>query len=280
MKFEVAGREVDFRPAHVLFVLSIIILLILVLALVSVLATFALTGSFTSESFLGANVDVLGVFSLITAPVLAFLLLRFSGIAKMKNDGALCRSLAAGRAIINIGLALLAVIASFAVGLYTKETLLFSALALAGNLLSACAEAIIMYLWLLFFLAPGKGRAMEAASKAGIFAVVYFIIQGIAIVLLSNASDNLVAVALDYGNIRFILFNFIFAFPLLYSMKEKEDPQAYKLFAALIVGAALMYSINSLMTFGGWSWVVGVVESIVELSIIYALSKKDILKTF
>jgi len=280
MKFDVAGREVDFRLAHVLYVLSIVVLLILALALITIPATFALTGSFSSEDFLRTNVDVLGVFSLITAPVLAFLLLRFSGIAKMKNDTALCRSLAAGDATINIGLALLAVIAAFAVGLYTKETLLFSALALAGNLLSVLAGAIIIYLWLLFFLKPDAIKAKGTAIKAGIFAVVYFIIQGIAIVLMSHASDNLAAVQLDYENIRFILSSFVFAFPLLYGMKERDDREAYLLFAGLFIGAATMYGIYSLMTYGGWFWAVGIVESAVELAIIYALSKKDILKTF
>ncbi|MCI0503895.1 hypothetical protein L0Y65_04240 [Candidatus Micrarchaeota archaeon] len=281
MKFTVAKREVDLQPIHVLYVLAILLLFVIALTLAVALATFVLTGGFSMEDFLIIQVDFLGIFSIISTPVLAFLLLRFSGILKMKNNVAFCRSLAASDAVISIGLALLAVLAGFAFGLYTLQELPSAAIALAGNTLSSLAGAIVMYLWLLLILKPDGKRAKETGIKAGIFAIVYFMIHGVIVVLLSHAADDLVAVQLDWENIRFIISNFMFAFPLLYFMKEKEDREAYLLFAGLFIGAELMYGVNTLLAdAGGWFWILEIALAIAELGIIYALSKKDILKTF
>lgn len=281
MKFAVANREVDLQPIHVLYVLAILFLFVFALALIVALATFALTGSLSMDDFLRIQVDFLGVFSIISAPVLAFLLLRFSRMIKLKNDAALCRSLAASDAAVSIGLALLAVLAGFTFGLYTLQTLPFAAIALAGNVLSSLAGAIVMYLWLMFILKPDAEKAKGTAIKAVIFAIVYFIIHGVIVVLLSHAADDLVAVQLDWENIRFIISNFMFAFPLLHFMKEKEDNEAYLLFFGLFIGAELMYGVNTLLSdAGGWFWILGIALAIAELGIIYALSKKDILKTF
>ena len=278
MKFGVLGREVELRPIHVLYVIAVEMAYILVFMAALVAATLALTGGVSPESIADTNVSLIGAITIVAQPLTAFLLLGLSGFAGLRKDVGLCRSLAVSRAAISLGFWFLGVLASLGIGIAT-QTPMFSAAASIGGFLAVLYSAIVMYLWLLIFLKPEKANVKDAAARAVAFAVIYFIVQGAAVVLMSHASDSLAAVQLDTNALAMLVGSAMLAFPLIYHLGGKEDRRAMYAFAALYIGATAVSNIPALLS-GDAFGAVAIAERAVELLLIYAIARKDILKTF
>ncbi|HSB47631.1 MAG TPA: hypothetical protein VLD37_06470 [Candidatus Bilamarchaeum sp.] len=278
MKFKVAGRDVNVAPSHILIYFGFVVLFVIALMAAAVILTSA-QGQESSEDALAKNSALLtGVIGAVMEPLLAFLLIRVSGVFKLKNDVALCRSLAGASAFIWAGLSLLGLIAGLAGGIVTAELALPYAVSWAGSLMVLLASSITFYLWLLIFLQPDRIRAKDAAIKAAAFALLYFIIQEAVVVLLQYAHGYPAGISLDAQALMWVLDSFVFGFALLYHMKEKPDREAYQLFAALFVGGALISVLDSVPS--DPFVLIGAAEAAVQLGLIYLFSKKDTLKTF
>jgi hypothetical protein len=295
MKFTIAKREVDVRLEHIILVAVLFIILATGIMLLSLAVAFAATGGLAPENIVWASVYVTTILSVVSGPVISYLILEAGGIAKMKRDVAFCRSVSAASFIISASVCI--IIFAFLFAAQAVETMAFSGgygdgsqvlemfplfgLPLfAGELLSMGAGAAMGYFWLLLVLEFKPVRIKNAIGNAFAFAIILFLLDQAVIFALDYQLGNVQAWEFDGSMVVALIRDFIFAFVILYhALGRKLDTEAAGLFAGVYLAATVAFTIHNTLAVP-WpviSLIAEVARAIIAIALLYALSRtKDI----
>jgi len=297
MKFAVANREVDVRLEHIILVAVLSIILATGVMLLSLVVAFAGTGGLDPIDIVRASAYVATILSVVSGPVMAYLILEAGGIAKMKRDVAFCRSVSAASFIVTgtlyavffafLLLFLVAdALAKYSQGPYAYGSNLPFIFPLLGipmivaQYLSLGAGTIISYLWLLLVLEFKPGRIKNAIGFAFVFAILLFLLDQTMIFAVEYQLGNVQTWEFDGSMVVMLIRDFMFAFVILYHvLGKKPDIEAAGLFAGVYLAATVAFTIHNTLAvpWPAISLIAEIGRAIAALALLYALSRaKDI----
>jgi len=282
MEFELLGRKIDVRLAHIALFLASIIAMAILSMLIIVAVVLIRTGGLDSEAFLYYQMTLTKDLVVILLPLGPLLLLMMAGFDKMKKDVALCRSLAGACFLFTVLFTITIYIISLIILHYQPDPVDI-VISVLSKTLGSANGAISFYLWLLIFLSPERKRLADAAIYAVFFAVVMLVISPsvwlFAFSGLQTAIDlDILARSFQFGSdalfegIRYM----ILAMPLLYStLGKKLDRDAAYLFAGLYLGAGLLGAVSDYLSFSGaWQGILAsFITRAIGLGLLYLISR-------
>lgn len=226
---EILGQEISVKWQHLLIVSAVPLAIGLLLAAIGLAYGLLSGASDPFEALYGSMVAMSPIYSIIAAPLLAYLYLY--GARLMKLGGRLSSSLAGAEFLVwGLGYAILAVLTMLILGLYEYAPLhLFAYLSVSfvNTLLNAFVASMLTYLWLLLFTGYDGKRLRAAAPGALLFSMAVFVAGSSLVHLLSASGLESSAVDFTMGGILFGIGNgFVFALPILYSFR-RTGPWAY-----------------------------------------------------
>lgn len=251
MKFDVLGRDVDFRLKHLLLNLGALLAILIPLFLVGFVAAVIAAGGVDMLLAQQYQIWLVTALSAVSLPLVALVLLALSWLLQMKKDVNMCRSLASGYFALYAFVALVSAVTFFSLGFSPGiQQTLFGFLA---SLASFAAGAILLYLWLLIFLKPDKERITYIAPYALVFTIVIVVAGSMTDAAMSGAP---LLSTLEHPE-RFLHLDilvdavqqYLFALSILYFMLGKKiEVKAAYLFAGLYVAPNLLAIISADMT--------------------------------
>lgn len=271
MEITVAGRVVPLRLEHFFAVFAALIIVALAAMIATAVSALALSGSLDQDSLVRQTAIVGDVVTAIGMPLFAFLFLRMAGIFRMEKDALLCRSLASANAILAM--------AVNAAGLFLLIGLaggfgLPDLISLAGDILSAAAGAVVLYLWLLIAMKPDRRKAEEPAWLSAVFAIAMLLFWKIILALGTYYAGFGEQAGFGLGDIPSLIQNLFFAFAILYHVKGtaivKKDAA---FFAALFIGAYALYSVAYFLQ-SGIPDATYAIDAGLKLALLYILAGK------
>lgn len=279
MEFEFLGRKITTQASHFLLFLMVFLSLGLGIALVSlVLATINhIPGAIDfTENFLWTYEDVNDWITPFLLPAIAYFLLKGAGIFKLKKDIKLCRACPAVFFILFLALHVF-------ISIISLLFLSFDAVLALGksiiSILTTGFSAVLMYLWMLIFLALDKKKIKKAAELGILFALV--------IVLLVELQEffELYSIGLIYVwkfsiyQIQDMMHSFMFGLVLLYHIPKKIGRECLLLAGLYISPFVLLLLLRQFMWFGEISFELdGLLYAVISLGVLYLFGKTMHLK--
>jgi len=276
MEFEILKTKFDVRWDHLWVYLGALLAIAIPALIVTALWAYAYPADSSKPfqaNFSSASNEMNAMIAIVEQPLGAFVTLAVAyGIFKMKKDAGLCRSLTTVAFIIGIGTSVLVFIYWNPIGLFyaTVKTL--------ANLLDNACGAVVLYLWLSFFLGPEMGKIRKTAAYATAFAVLSLVITKLIPVFIANADIEWMANngIVSASALPSLLSGFLFAFAIFYHEMGKKAGVWEYAFVGAYIGTALLVGLATALSGPPMAGLGGILGSVAKLALLYALSRPEV----
>jgi|GEM_PF-3210493 len=247
MEFELIGRKISVGAKHIWLVLAVMLFWTILVAVPTALYAFAFPldeqASFDANLLL-ASISVSFLLGLISQPLLSYLFLKAAPYFRLKADVGFCRSIAMANFIVSSILILLGFLGLILLAYLMGDIIIGS---IAG-ILEAAVGAVLVYLWMLFFLKSDKEKTKKAAEYAVIFATAMILIRSLTTFFVNYNINVLYTVGFELELLWQFIAYFLFGFILLYHIPKKHGIESY-FFAGLYIALFLFSVLVSIFLF-------------------------------
>ncbi len=231
-------------------------------------------GSAGDKSFDAYYSAITGLLGVIAGPLVAGALVLGMGLFKIEKGASTSASLSASAFVIYA-----VIIAGFFALSASADPAGAgkAALGAISTIVQAAAGSIIIFLWMLVFIKPDTKRAGETLPYALAFAVVVFLAGRLFLLALSYAGGAQFQLSLDLPALAVIATWFLNGMAILYSTRGKDlNMDAAYTYAAFVLADGLIYGLvdKNMVFLGNLSRFAVLVEAVVALAVLYALSRK------